>query len=463
MPYRELPETMYANVRPTPVRHPQLVLFNRALAADLNLNHDVWEHAGLLSGNDVLDEFEPLAQAYVGHQFGHLAMLGDGRAILIAEVTATDGVRYDIQLKGSGPTPFSRGGDGRAALGPMLREYLVSEAMHALGIPTSRSLAVVTTGEMVRRDTFHPGAVLTRVASSHLRVGTCQYAAGRGVIQAVADYAIKLHDPACQEEQNPYICLFQNVLGRQAHLIAKWQSVGFIHGVMNTDNMALSGETIDYGPCAFMDTYRADQVFSSIDYAGRYRYSNQPAIAKWNLARLAETLIPLVDANADQARDHLAAVLDTFDAAYKQAWLIQFGKKLGIGATEADVSLIDTFLSLLEKHKKDFTNSFIQLTDNPRADVFDDDEGRNWQLDWRKRVSHDHDPDTAQSIMAAANPRVIPRNQILDDVLRQAEAGQTDAFMDMLDVVTHPFAECVPDTYLQPAAADSLFVTYCGT
>lgn len=461
--YRRLPETMYTDIRPVPVKAPSILVYNESLADFLGLEEKVWRDPAILSGNHKVSDVEPLAQAYIGHQFGYPAMLGDGRAHLIAEVLATNGVHHDIQLKGSGPTPYSRGGDGRAGVGPMLREYLVSEAMHALGIPTSRSLAVIETGEPVMRDQIERGAILTRVAKSHIRVGTFQYALYQGVIKDVADYTIDRHDPACKKDQNPYLCLYQNIVERQAHLIADWLALGFIHGVMNTDNMALSGETIDYGPCAFMDIYRQDQVFSSIDRGGRYRYKQQPLIAKWNLARLGETLIPLVDQDDQVAAEKIRDVLDTFDPAFAGAWLTNFSKKLALPGSAEDEPFINEFLDLLESEEKDFTNAFLALTDHPEDDLFASEAGRDWQNRWRQFVTKTIGFRQAEKIMKATNPRVIPRNIQLQEALDAAESGNLEPFNTMLQVVKEPFAEHVPDVFTKPAPKYQRFITYCGT
>lgn len=464
MTYRQLPKTMYTDIHPTPVKAPELVVFNDDLAAELGLDTTLWKHADLLAGNVVPEGFTPIAQAYLGHQFGYPAMLGDGRAILLTEILAPDGEIFDIQLKGSGRTPYSRRGDGRAAIGPMLREYLISEAMHALRVPTSRSLAVVLTGEPVYRERALPGAILTRVASSHLRVGTLQYARTQDVVKEVADYAISRNDPLCAQESEPYLCFFQEVLKRQAKLIARWQALGFIHGVMNTDNMALSGETIDYGPCAFMDTYRSDQVFSSIDQTGRYRYANQPPIAKWNLARMADSLIPLIDTQEEQAIDRLLEVLNTFEYHYHGAWRKAFGDKLGLKdvSTEDDI-LIKRFLSLLENEEKDFTNTFIELSDNPAHCVFSGEEGRSWHRKWIEQIEKDGSFEKAKDRMLRANPRVIPRNAMVEEVLQQAHRGDIQPFLEMNKVLKDPFAKDIPKKYMKPADKNTEYVTYCGT
>src|SRR5690606_32008084 len=367
--YTRLPETLYRMQLPAPVSHPQLALVNNALAEQLGLSIEELEVEGaeILSGNKIAAGSEPLAQAYAGQQFGHFTMLGDGRAILLGEHIDPSGQRVDIQLKGSGRTPYSRGGDGRAALGPMLREYIISEGMHGLGIPTSRSLAVVTTGEYIVRETVLPGAVLTRVAASHLRVGTFQYAAARGnvdALRALADYALQRHGPDVDpRDPGRFLQLLRAVVARQARLVAQWQLVGFIHRVMNTDNTTISGETIDYGPCAFMDVYDPATVFSSIDHHGRYAYQNQPLIGRWNLARFAETLLPLLASDEARAIEMAQEAIDDFSAIYQRAWLRGMRKKLGLTTAEPDdEALIEELLRLMHAHRADFTNTFRALT-----------------------------------------------------------------------------------------------------
>ncbi|MEX2414808.1 MAG: YdiU family protein, partial [Paenibacillaceae bacterium] len=366
--YARLPKLFFTSLNPTPVRSPKLIVLNYPLATSLGLNvQDLQSKDGVtvLAGNQIPEGVLPLAQAYAGHQFGHFTMLGDGRALLIGEQITPLGERFDIQLKGSGETPYSRRGDGRAALGPMLREYIISEAMHALGIATTRSLAVVTTGESVIRETDLPGAILTRVAASHLRVGTFQYASKWGTVEdlrALADYTLQRHFPEVDADENRYILLLQEVIKRQAVLIAKWQLVGFIHGVMNTDNMALSGETIDYGPCAFMDAYDPGTVFSSIDIHGRYAYGNQPNIAAWNLARFAEALLPLLHDNEEQAVKLAEDAISDFTELYHRNWLAGMRSKLGIFNEELqDESLIEDLLSMMQKYRADYTNTFRAL------------------------------------------------------------------------------------------------------
>ncbi|MFN7175852.1 MAG: protein adenylyltransferase SelO, partial [Thermaurantiacus sp.] len=366
--YARLPERLFARVPPTPVRSPRLVLLNEPLARELGLDPD-WlaskDGLAVLAGNAIAEGSEPIAQAYAGHQFGHFTMLGDGRAHLLGEQIAPDGRRFDIQLKGSGPTPFSRSGDGRAALGPMLREHLVSEAMHALGIPTTRGLAVVATGEPVLRDSILPGAVLVRVATSHLRVGTFQFARATGapeLLQAILAHAIARHDPDIVGADNAALALLGRVMARQAALVARWMAVGFVHGVMNTDNMSIAGETIDYGPCAFMDRFDPATVFSSIDRGGRYAYANQPLIAQWNLVRLAEALLPAIDADEARAVEMANEAVNRFPAMFEAQWLRQFRGKLGLFTEEeGDRALIEDLLAGLHEARLDYTASFAAL------------------------------------------------------------------------------------------------------
>ncbi|WP_116777405.1 protein adenylyltransferase SelO, partial [Bacillus thuringiensis] len=363
--YTTLPQSFYTEIPPTPVSSPELVKLNHSLAISLGLTPEELKkeaEIAIFAGNALPEGAHPLAQAYAGHQFGHFNMLGDGRALLIGEQITPSGERFDIQLKGSGPTPYSRRGDGRAALGPMLREYIISEAMYALDIPTTRSLAVVTTGEATYRETKLPGAILTRVASSHIRVGTFQYAAARGSIEdlkSLADYTIKRHYPEIESHENRYTALLQAVIKRQASLIAKWQLVGFIHGVMNTDNITISGETIDYGPCAFMDNYDQGTVFSSIDTQGRYAYGNQPYMAAWDLARLAESLIPILHEDDEEALKIAQDEISKFSVQYENNWFLGMKKKLGLFSNEEqDQSLIEQLLKMMEKYKADYTNTF---------------------------------------------------------------------------------------------------------
>src|SRR5262245_22216558 len=374
--YAQLPQLFFSDVRPTPVAAPRLVIFNGALADELGLENaalDCPAGAAILGGNMVPEGARPIAQAYAGHQFGHFTGLGDGRAILLGEQITPGGDRRDIQLKGPGRTPYSRGGDGRAALGPMLREYIISEAMHALGIPTTRSLAVVSTGEAVYRETALEGAVLTRVAASHIRVGTMQWAAAhqdRDVLLALSDYTRARHYPGLAGAPEPHLALLDAIVDAQAHLLARWQLVGFIHGVMNTDNMALSGETIDYGPCAFMDAYDPATVFSSIDDGGRYAYGNQPAIAQWNLARLAEAMLPLLDPEPQRAVERANASRARFAELFDSDWLAAMRGKLGLFAGEPDDRLlVNDLLAWMQLRQADFTNTFRALTRGERPEA----------------------------------------------------------------------------------------------
>ncbi len=400
-------------------------------------------------------------------------MLGDGRALLLGEQMTSSGERFDIQLKGSGRTPYSRGGDGRAGLGPMLREYIMSEAMHALGVPTNRSLAVVTTGEPVYRENILPGAVLTRVASSHLRVGTFQYAAkGTSVedLQALADYAIERHFPGIKEHDRPYLSLLGRVVERQADLIAKWQLVGFIHGVMNTDNMTVSGETIDYGPCAFMNAYDPETVFSSIDVGGRYAYGNQPPIAGWNLARFAETLLPLIEKDQEQAVSLAQDEVSRFPELFKQNWLEGMRSKLGLfSKEEEDESLIENLLTIMQRHEADFTNTFRALTLGKLegSSLFDAEDFSKWHEKWQERVSRQEvSKDSIQEVMRKSNPSVIPRNHRVEEALEAAVEHEEYSVMEkLLDVLADPYAYSPEqDEYTTlPAPSGRPYRTYCGT
>ncbi len=407
--YATLPHSFYTEIPPTPVSSPELVKLNHSLAISLGFNPEELKketEIAIFAGNALPEGAHPLAQAYAGHQFGHFNMLGDGRALLIGEQITPSGKRFDIQLKGSGPTPYSRRGDGRAALGPMLREYIISEAMYALDIPTTRSLAVVTTGEPTYRETKLPGAILTRVASSHIRVGTFQYAAARGSIedlQSLADYTIKRHYPEIEDPENRYTALLQEVIKKQASLIAKWQLVGFIHGVMNTDNITISGETIDYGPCAFMDHYDQGTVFSSIDTQGRYAYGNQPYMAAWDLARLAESLIPILHEDEEEALKIAQDEISKFSVQYENLWFLGMKKKLGLFSNEEqDHSLIEQLLKMMEKYKADYTNTFRSLTLNTleNTPLFDSSEFKEWYKLWQSRLERqDESKENAYEMM----------------------------------------------------------------
>lgn len=468
--YARLPGIFYTKQPPGPVAKPELVIFNHALATELRL--DSAEDAAVLAGNQLPDGAEPLAQAYAGHQFGHFTMLGDGRAVLLGEHLTPDGHRFDIQLKGSGRTPFSRNGDGRAALGPMLREYIISEAMHHLGIPTTRSLAVVTTGETVIRETVQPGAILTRVASSHLRVGTFEYAAmrqDRAALKALADYTIQRHYCELKDTSKPYLELLKAVMARQAELIAHWLRVGFIHGVMNTDNMALSGETIDYGPCAFMDEYDPMAVFSSIDHQGRYAFGNQPLIAQWNLARFAETLLPLLHENIDQAVDVVEAALADFPEMLRRYWLRLMGHKLGLFEIQpGDDVLITNLLSLMHEYQADYTNSFRVLADDqlPVEPLFQDARFLLWLKQWRERLGLQSQTFVeAKALMNAANPVVIPRNHQVEAALQAAVQGRLEPLHLLLAALNQPYADHPAHIVYQqtPTEIQKVRQTFCGT
>lgn len=474
--YTRLPKPFYRLLSPTPVRSPQLIILNLPLATSLGLNIPALQSddgVAALAGNRVPAGALPLAQAYAGHQFGHFTMLGDGRAILLGEQLTPLGKRFDIQLKGSGRTPYSRGGDGRAALGPMLREYIISETMHALGIATTRSLAVVSTGEPVIRETILPGAILTRVATSHLRVGTFQYASVWGTlddIRALADYTLKRHFPDVESNENRYLTLLQAVIERQAALIAKWQLVGFIHGVMNTDNMALSGETIDYGPCAFMDTYDPATVFSSIDVKGRYAYGNQPTIAGWNLARLAETLLPLLHPDEAQAVNLAQEALSAYSGLYHRNWLAGMRAKLGLfNAETEDQALIEDLLLIMKKHQADYTNTFRGLTTGPPEEtaLFGTQEFARWRERWQARLGRQRESAAASTqLMRSSNPAIIPRNHRVEAALESAvNHGEYTVMERLLAVLAHPYAYSVEQAeYSSPPEPSACpYRTFCGT
>jgi uncharacterized protein YdiU (UPF0061 family) len=474
--YARLPESFFTKHKPTPVRSPKLIILNDPLATSLGLNGQALhseDGVAVLAGNQIPEGALTLAQAYAGHQFGHFTMLGDGRALLIGEQITPLGERFDIQLKGSGRTPYSRGGDGRAALGPMLREYIISEAMHALGIATTRSLAVVTTGESVIRETDLPGAILTRVAASHLRVGTFQYAARWGTVQdlrALADYTLQRHFPDVDAVDNRYLLLLQEVIKRQAVLIAKWQLVGFIHGVMNTDNMAISGETIDYGPCAFMDVYDPDTVFSSIDIHGRYAYSNQPHIAAWNLARFAETLLPLLHDNEEQAIKLAEEAISDFVGLYHKNWLTGMRAKLGIFNEELqDESLIEDLLSMMQKNRADYTNTFRALTFDKleEMELFGTKEFERWHELWQARLGRQQETKaSSHQLMRNSNPAVIPRNHRVEGALEVAvKQGDYSVMERLLDVLSSPYAHSPEqaDYSTLPELSTRHYRTFCGT
>lgn len=469
--YRSLPEVFYTKTEPISVQDPELVLYNETVAKELGLEDHM--DASVFAGNKTPDGAEPIAQAYAGHQFGHFTMLGDGRAVLLGEQITPSGKVFDIQLKGAGRTPYSRGGDGRATLGPMLREYIISEAMHGLGIPSNRSLAVVMTGETVSRETEWPGAIVTRVASSHLRIGTFQYAAGlqdKEALQALADYAIDRHYPELAETDQPYVNLFEKVIEKQASLIAQWQLVGFIHGVMNTDNMTISGETIDYGPCAFMDTYDPKTVFSSIDAQGRYAYQNQPPIGAWNLARFAETLLPLFHEEEKKAVEMAQEAHAKYESLYHSHWLAGMRAKLGMVSEEAqDQPLIEDLLEIMEKNEADYTNTFRALTlGRPdQTAMYGTPAFTNWYKQWQSRLERQEASEAnVREMMKKSNPAIIPRNHRVEEAL--AAAVTNDDFRlvkELLAVLADPYAyseeqEAYADL---PEPSDQPYRTYCGT
>jgi uncharacterized protein YdiU (UPF0061 family) len=495
--YARLPSAFWEAASPARFPEPRPVVWNEALADELGLQTvELFEddRARFATGQVLPPGAVPIAQAYAGHQYGHGTMLGDGRAILVGEQRTPTGALVDIHLKGAGQTPFSRRGDGRAALGPMLREFLVSESMHALGIPTTRSLAVATTGEMIPRDGLQRGAVLVRTASSHLRVGTFEYAAAlgdRGLLEGLTRHAIARHDAdlAAELATEPAIepdlvaRFLSRVVGRQAELLARWQSVGFVHGVMNTDNMTISGETIDYGPCAFMDAYDPNTVFSSIDRFGRYRYGQQPGIAHWNLARLAESLLPLLDADAPRAIDRANEILAAFPERYERAWRAAFRAKLGLTAEEAecageaggadDAALIRDMLAAMHAGTLDFTNTFRALTEGRAAAS---GLPPAWIERWRARLLRESSAEmrtrvgdeltsTAVEIMRAANPAIIPRNHRVEEALDAAEMGDLAPFEALVSALRRPFNPGAEDTrFREPAPVGSeRYQTFCGT
>jgi serine/tyrosine/threonine adenylyltransferase len=476
--YFALPPRFYEQVAPTPVANPRVAIFNRLLAEELGWDAQAVEReaAGMFSGNQLPEDATPIAMAYAGHQYGHFVpRLGDGRAILLGEVRGRD-----VQLKGSGLTSFSRNGDGRAAIGPMLREYIISEAMHAFGIPTTRSLAVVLTGERVYREHVLPGAVLTRIAASHIRVGTFQYFAVRNDQEAVRlllDYVIARHYPEAKDAEVPALAVLKAVAERQAALIAQWMGVGFIHGVMNTDNMAISGETIDYGPCAFMDTYNPKTVFSSIDEYGRYSYVNQPAIAQWNLARFAETVLPLIDSDIERAVGIATELVQSFSDRFEEAFLNVMRRKIGLTSSIADDSgLIQRLFAAMEEGEADFTLTFRQLAvaaessanDAALLDLFTKRAGiEAWLPDWRQRLSTDpQSPSDRASQMRRVNPAFIPRNHRVEAALNAAsDKEDLEPFKRLLALVQQPYDDHPgsAEYALPPQPSERVLHTFCGT
>jgi uncharacterized protein YdiU (UPF0061 family) len=471
--YTKLPKDFFVEQLPVKVSNPKLILLNEPLLKALGLDKEAlspeaW--GNIFSGNELPEKAHPIAEAYAGHQFGHFALLGDGRAVLLGEHINPEGNHFDIQFKGSGQTPYSRRGDGRAALGPMLREFIISEAMNALNIPTTRSLAVVTTGESVMRDEVLPGAILTRVAKSHIRVGTFQFASTLNDInklKALADYTIDRHYPECKAKDNPYLAFLNAVIERQALLISQWMHVGFIHGVMNTDNMSISGETIDYGPCAFMDRYHPETVFSSIDRQGRYAYSNQPPIAQWNLARFAETLIPLIDHNADKSIELASQSVNNFSDQFQIAWLKGMRQKLGLFNEEgSDIELINELLVLMQKNKADYTLTFRHLSSDAilKDAIFKDASFKVWYKNWLHCIQKQKEgEETSRLKMLKHNPAVIPRNYLVEKALSLAVADHDYKFLnDLIAALLKPYEDSQVFSE-PPIEEDKSYKTFCGT
>ena len=472
--YSKLPDIFKEDIKPTLVKNPEIVILNDQLANELNLNLseiDAKDLSKVFSGNLLPKGSKTIAQAYAGHQFGHFTMLGDGRAVLIGEHLTRDNKRYDIQFKGSGKTAFSRSGDGRAALGPMLREYIVSESMHNLNIPTTRGLAVTKTGEDIIREENLSGAVLTRVTSSHIRVGTFQYIAARNKkdeLKIFLDYVIKRHFPNIEGSKNRALKFLENVLQKQVELVVNWMRVGFIHGVMNTDNMSICGETIDYGPCAFMDLYDPKTVFSSIDQLGRYAYCNQPAITKWNLSRLAESLIPLIDNDQNKAIELATEIINLFEKKYEEYWLNMMREKLGLfGKIEKDKFLILDLLTWMHKKKVDYTNTFCHLMNEEinKDRSYEDKEFLEWKTRWEKRllINNEKHKDYLK-LMKNRNPLVIPRNHKIEEALNSAMQNNFEPVNNLLKVLAKPYDSQINIAeYQLPKISKEKYQTFCGT
>jgi len=472
--YSKLSDTFREEIKPVPVNNPEIIIFNESLASELNLDFskiDKKELSKIFSGNVLPNGSNSIAQAYAGHQFGHFTMLGDGRAVLIGEHTTKTNEKYDIQFKGSGKTAFSRNGDGRAALGPMLREYIISEAMNGLNIPTTRSLAVVKTGENIQRETALQGAILTRVASSHIRVGTFQYIAARqneNELKTLLDYTIDRHYPEIKDSNNKAIDLLNLLIERQCDLVVNWMRVGFIHGVMNTDNMTVSGETIDYGPCAFMDAYDPKTVFSSIDQMGRYAYCNQPLITKWNLARFAECLVPLIDNDQNKAVKIATETINSFEKKYEEKWMNMMRDKLGLfGLDNKDKFLILDLLTWMHEKKADYTNTFCHLMDlNIKKDkIFEENSFLKWKKRWEERsFKNNNTPKKCLELMKSNNPLVIPRNHKIEEALKAAEQNNSEPMNKILEILNKPYNEQkdIVD-YQSPSILDEKYQTFCGT
>ncbi len=473
--YKNLSQSMFSKLNPTPVETPELVLFNHDLSKEIDLDFsqiDNKELALIFSGNQLPDGSESIAQAYAGHQFGHFTILGDGRVLTIGEHVDKNKNRYDIQFKGSGKTPYSRNADGRAALGPMLREYIISEAMHNLGVPTTRSLAVIKTGEDVVRESILEGAILTRVASSHIRVGTFQYAViskNKNDLKTLFDYTLKRHYPNIKKSESSAVDLLKIVLEKQINLICNWMRIGFIHGVMNTDNMTISGETIDYGPCAFMNKYSPETVFSSIDSHGRYAYFNQPRIAKWNLERFAESLLPLINDDSKAAIKIATEVLKEFPEKYKKKWLEMMKKKLGlVGDDHNDEQLIIELLSWMHQNKADYTNTFCYLMKEykQKNEVYNEKQFILWKKKWEDRFKlNNNSQEKSLKIMRKVNPLVIPRNHLIEDALKHAtEMNDLNKVHKLLEVLQNPYGSIsTTSVYQSTPPLEENYVTYCGT
>jgi len=472
--YSRLSDSFKEHIKPVAVKNPELVIINESLAKELDLDLTKINKnklSSLFTGNTLPEGSNTIAQAYAGHQFGHFTMLGDGRAILIGEHITQSNKRYDIQFKGSGKTSFSRSGDGRAALGPMLREYIISEAMHYLNIPSTRSLAVAKTGETVMRDTPLQGAVLTRIALSHIRVGTFQYITARDKkdeLEILLNYVIHRHYPELENSKNKAIDLLNNVMSKQIDLVVNWMRVGFIHGVMNTDNMSISGETIDYGPCAFMDTYDPKTVFSSIDHMGRYAYCNQPIITKWNLSRFAECLIPMIDKNQKKAIEMANEIISTFEKKYEKKWLEMMRKKLGLlGVNDGDKYLILDLLTWMHLKKADYTNTFCHLMnlDLKTEKIYKEKEFIYWKERWQNRLSTKKDlPKKNLDLMKISNPLVIPRNHKVEEVLNEANKNNLEPMNKLIKAINKPYTKQKEiEKYQKPSYLNEKYQTFCGT
>ena len=473
--YSKLPKSFLENIKPVPVKDPKLIILNKNLAEQLNLDFSKFSDtdlAKMFSGNNLPEGSETIAQAYAGHQFGHFTMLGDGRAVMLGEHLDKENKRFDIQFKGSGRTSFSRSGDGRAVLGPMLREYIISEAMHALNIPTTRSLAVVSTGEEVIREQMLPGAILTRVASSHIRVGTFQYIAATqnaDDLKTLFNYTIDRHYPEIKDSKTKALDLLNLLMQKQCELVINWMRVGFIHGVMNTDNMTVSGETIDYGPCAFMDYYHPQTVFSSIDQNGRYSYNNQPRITKWNIARFAECIIPLIDQDEQKAISIATETINNFEKLYEEKWLNMMRDKLGLfGEDRDDKHLIFELLTWMENNKADFTNTFCNLMEiqSIKDPIYQNQEYLNWTAKWKKRLEKNNtEKEKYLKLMRSVNPIFIPRNHKVEEALKDASENKLETLNQLLEVIKYPYKDIgMLKDYQQPMSNENgNYKTFCGT